>query len=136
MKVLNFFFLMFFLIISSLSKDGFAEQRPGKAVYETSSELGMKLNEKALKNIEVRTKKIDRITLLSIPIEGLVFFQNHIGVYRLRDGWFKLIKVQVMKKNDSEATIQTSELRSGDEIAIHGADLLRVAELDAFGGEE
>jgi hypothetical protein len=28
------------------------------------------------------------------------------------------------------------DLKSGDEIATHGADLLRVSEMDAFGGGE
>jgi hypothetical protein len=115
---------------------GHAETREGKAVYETSPELGMKISDVGLKNIEVQMTKVDGGGLLTFPKTALVYFQNDIGVYRRRDGWFKLIKVSSLKISEQSARIESSDLRAGDEVAIHGADLLRVAELDAFQGGE
>ena len=124
------------MLIASFSSIGLAELRSGKAVYETSNEKGMKLTERALKNIEVKTTKATGSTQHSLSKESLVYFQDEIGVYRLRENWFKLVKIQVIKKGLSEVTIRSSELQNGDEIAIHGADLLRVSEMDAFGSGE
>lgn len=124
------------MLIASYSSAGLAELRSGKAVYETSNEKGMKLTESALKNIEVKSTKVSGASLHILPKESLVYFQDEIGVYRRRDNWFKLVKIQVIKKGPSEVTIRSSELQNGDEIAIHGADLLRVSEMDAFGSGE
>lgn len=121
------------LSLTLLPSIGLSEERPGKAVFETSPEQGMKLTEKALKNIEVKTTKAVSGSQYLLPLESLVYFQDQVGIYRLRQGWFKLVKVEVMKKRGKESLVRTNEIQSGDEIAIHGADLLRVSEMDAFG---
>ena len=113
----------------------FGGVREGKAVYETS-ELGMKLTEKALVNIEVKTVRVGERSQLNCAREALVFYQDQIGVYRLREGWFKLVQVTVIKKNNLEAIIRSGELRSTDDLVVHGADLLRVSEMDAFESEQ
>lgn len=119
-----------------ISSNTMCEERPGKAVFEYSVESGMKLTEKALKNIEVKTTKVSSGSQQAISANALVYFQDQIGVYRLRNGWFKLVKVQLIKKGSSEVVIQSPELGADDEVAIHGADLLRVSEMDAAGGGE
>ncbi len=132
----NLIYLLFFMSLISVGFPTFSEERAGKAVYETSAELGMKLNEKALKNIEVQTKKISPSNDQVIPLDSIVNFQDQIGVYRLRDGWFKLINIEILNKDNRQATVRTNELKGGDDLVIHGADLLRVAEMDAFGSGE
>ena len=134
-KVNSIFLLAVFPILL-FSIDSSAEERPGKAVYETSAELGMRLGDKPLKNIEVKTIPYSSLSNQVIPIESLVHFQDQIGIYRLRDGWFKLIKIQIIKKKEKLVTVRTKELQEKDEVVIHGADLLRVAEMDAFGSGE
>ncbi len=113
-----------------------AEERPGKAVYETSSEQGMKLTEKALKNIEVKTIKIVSNQDNPLPLDGIVRFQDQVGVYRLRRGWFKLILVQLEKRDGQQVVVRSKDLQPDDEIVIQGAGLLRVAEMDASGSGE
>ena len=113
-----------------------AEKRDGKAVYETSPEQGMKISDIGLKNIEVTLGKVAGSSSFNIPLTGLVYFQDNIGIYRVREGWFKFIKIKLKSKNADHALIESADLRAGDQFAIHGADLLRVAELDAFGGGE
>jgi hypothetical protein len=121
---------------SFFSFPSFSEERNGKAVFEISPELGMRLTEKALKNIEVKTLKLATLSNYSVPPGSIVHFQDQTGVYRLREGWFKLVKVRIIKKNDREAFIDSSELKAQDELVVFGADLLRVAEMDAFGSGE
>jgi hypothetical protein len=128
--------LIVIALILTGSLNAFSAERPGKAVYETSEEQGMRLTEKALKNIEVSTLPFKEPGNDPVPLASLVYFQGKVGVYRLRHGWFKLISVQVVKKDDREAVIRSGDLLPGDEIVSHGADLLRVSELDAFGSGE
>ena len=111
-----------------------AEERPGKAVFLTSPESGMKISEKALKNIEVKLMKFSPAQ--AFPVESIVRFQDQTGVYRVRQGWFKLVPVQFKNTNERRVSIQSKDLQAGDEIAVHGADLLRVSEMDAFGSGE
>lgn len=122
--------------LAMLPVTGFSEERKGKAVYEISVKDGMKLTEKALKNIEVRTFKLKAGSDQAVPPESLVYFSDQVGVYRLRLGWFKLVQVQVLSKNNKDTLIRSSEFQSGDELVVRGAELLRVSELDAAGGVE
>jgi len=114
----------------------FAEAREGKAVFEISPETGMKMNEVALKNIEVQIRKSAGGEQQLLPKSALVFYQDKIGIYRLRDGWFKLVEVKVIRRDEKTATIQLKDSNSNDQIVISGGALMRVAEMDAFGGEE
>lgn len=107
-----------------------AEVREGKAVFEISEKLGFKLKEKARQNIGLETKKIANVAALEIPASAIVNRQDRTAVYRLRDGWFKLIVL------DSNKSARGADLKNGDELVVNGAGLLRVAEMDAFGGEQ
>ena len=124
--------MVFSGLITFLSFQGFTEERKGKAVYEISPEKGMKLTDKALKNIEVKTASIATPYEATVPLESLVRSQDQVGVYRVREDWFKLIKVQVIEENSQEAQI-SGDFQQGDSLVTEGAGLLRVSELDAFG---
>lgn len=91
---------------------------PGNAVTAADEHDGIKLSDKAQKAIGLKTE-----TFISGDVmkSALVFHQDKVSVYRFKDGWFKLISV--------------TELKSGDQIVVSGAALLRVAELDAFSTE-
>ena len=112
-----------------------AAERPGKAVFETSAESGMKLRPKALANIDVTLGPV-RAKPTSLPTTALVHTQDHVGVYRVRDGWYKLIPVRVSRRGGGDVVIEAEGLAVGDQVALTGAGLLRVAELDAFTGAE
>ncbi len=91
---------------------------PNNAVTAADEHDGIKLAPKAVQFIGLKTAAYDGHT---IPSTALVFYQTEVGIYRLRDGWFKLVPAK--------------DLRAGDQIVIEGVGLLRVAELDAFSGE-
>jgi hypothetical protein len=109
---------------------------PGKAILEASKNEGIKLSEIALKTLEVITAPIKTTSSLKFPLTGLIFSQAEVGVYRLRSGWFKFIKVKVINRTATEATIQSFELSPGNQIVIQGGDLLRLADLNVWSGGE
>lgn len=119
-----------------VGKIAFAEERKGKAVFEITKDNGMRLTDEALTNIEVEMAPVPSAKAVSLPSKSLIFFQDNVGAYRFRDGWFKLVPVKIVRKGDRFAEVQSAQLRIGDKIAIHGGDLLRVSELDALGGGE
>lgn len=108
---------------------------PNMAVQEASLKEGFKLAEKAKEVIGVKTKTVGAKPY-TIPVEALVYYGDKLGVYRLRNGWFKLIEIQKISKNNKTISLSSSELTEQDQVAITGVALLRVSEMDAFGGEQ
>jgi hypothetical protein len=107
------------------------------AVLEASPEKGFRLSDKALQTLEVKTEPVQLQGQRAIvPAGALVYYQDHIAVYRLRDGWFRLIEVRLLSKSSDRATIETSGVKSGDLIATHGVPLLRVTQLEIESGAE
>ncbi len=99
------------------------------AVTAVSTENGFRLSEKAKKTLGLGFLKLDTQPPWKIPAESLVVYQDHSGVYRLRDGWFKLVQVDVTYRSASELTIQCPDLKSPDEIVTQSVAHLRVADL-------
>lgn len=99
---------------------GGARTGQGKAILEASAERGMKISEKALKRLGVKTAKLAGSS--RIPKSALVQSAEETSVFVVRDGWFK--------------RVHADDLKGGEIIVVAGAPLLRVAELDVLGGEE
>ena len=112
-----------------------AEEAPPHAAIESSPEKGIRLSAAALKSLEVGTEPIGaRRETYQIPAGALIYSQDRVGVYRMRDGWFKLIKVVLLGRPAARATVRTAEFKPGDRVATRGVALLRVAEMDIEGG--
>lgn len=107
---------------------------PGKAVLAASKSDGIRLSEKALQTLQIKTLPIQSVSDLQVPIAALVFHQAETGIYRFRDGWFKLIPVQMRSRKAESARISSPEIQTGDQVAVSGVPLLRVADLEAWGG--
>jgi len=90
---------------------------PGKAVTAADPKQGIQLAVKAVEALGLQTRKVSALPVL-VPKEGLVISREKTAVYRVREGWYKLVPL--------------SDLRVGDEMVIQGSDLLRVADLAAF----
>ncbi len=99
---------------------GGARTGEGKAILEASAERGMKISEKALKRLGIRTARLANPA--RIPKSALVQSAEETSVFVVRDGWFK--------------RVHADDLKGGEMIVIAGAPLLRVAELDVLGVEE
>lgn len=106
----------------------------GKAVLEAAPERGMRLSEKALRRLGVRTARL--AGAFRLPLSALIHSEDEVGLYRLRRGWYKRVAVEVLGSERGLAVVRSGELMAGDEVVISGAPLLRVAELDVLGEEE
>ena len=105
---------------------------PGNAVTAADPERGIQLSPEALQTLKIGSVSVPANGV--IPKSAIVTFKDEVGVYRLRDGWFKLVEGSAKNRNSDVVFIphRSSDLRSGDSVVVHGAPLLRVAELDAF----
>lgn len=109
---------------------------PGNAVTAANPETGFQLSEEALKTLGIKTKTIP--TNSTFPKQAIVTFKDETGVYRLRDGWYKLIEGEIEPQGNGIRFTpnKRQDLRVGDHIVVEGVPLLRVTELDAFSGGE
>ena len=109
---------------------------PGNAVTAASPETGLQLSDEALKTLGVKTQPLPANNVF--PKQAIVMFKNETGVYRLRDGWYKLIEGETEPQGNRVRFTphKRQDLRPGDQIVVEGVPLLRVTELDAFSGGE
>ncbi len=115
-------------------EEGGARFGPGKAITAANKKDGIQLSEKAVKTLGLSYVAATGDGTFKLPFKTAVFFQDEVGVYRLKNGWHKLIEVQLISKTASEVVVKTAELKAGDQIAKDGVPLLRAAELEAWGG--
>lgn len=112
--------------------DEFPNVGPNYAVTAASRDLGFQLSAKALKTLGIAWFPSAASNAQEIPASALVYFQEHVGVYRLRDNWFHLIPVKILKSTATQARIDSNELRSGDAVVSQGVGFLRVTEMSLF----
>lgn len=123
------FWSLTFLFLIMVEETAWAEEEEipaagaPMAVSEYTETNGMKLSEKAIKTIEIEYFKISASSdITKIPSSCIVYYGENTGVYRYREGWFKLVKVK--------------ELKTGDQVVSQGAPLLRVAEMEVSSAAE
>lgn len=112
---------------------------PGKAITAISEKEGFQLSEKAQRRLNLRFLTLAQSEPYRLPAQALVYSQFEVGVYRLRQGWFKFVEVEKISSpqpSSASLSIRSSELQAGDQIVIQGTGLVRVADLEAFGGHE
>lgn len=115
-------------------EEGAASVGPGKAITAASKQTGIQLSEKAVQTLGLKTTTIESQNIHRLSPKAVVSFQDEMGVYRLRSGWYKLIEIEISSKSAQEIVVKSAELKPGDQIVTEGVGLLRVAELEAFGG--
>lgn len=108
---------------------------PTLAVLEANLKDGFRLSDKAKKVIGLVTKPLG-LKPHVIPPSAVVNYGDRVGVYRLRNGWFKLIEIKNSDELQGSVATSSAELKDDDQIAVEGVALLRVSEMDAFGGEQ
>lgn len=107
---------------------------PDKAVTAASKEMGIQLSEKAIDALEIKTAPVKSGKDIELPDSALVLYQAESGIYVFRKGWFKLIPVHVLSKKPQTVRVDSSQIQTGDQVVVSGVPLLRVAELEAWGG--
>lgn len=106
---------------------------PRKAVVAANQKQVFKLSEKALKTLELELMPIENSRIL-VPRNALIQFQDFAAIYRLRDGWFRIVEVEPAMSGE-RAMFSSKEFKPGDKVVVKNGSLLRVVELDVFGPE-
>lgn len=136
-------YMMLIACLLFFSTQGFTEEAEegkksrvgsGKAVIEASEKEGLKLSEKALKNLELEFQTMTDKRIQAVPISSLVHFQDFAAVYRERAGWFKMVEIEPTI-HGSYAQFTSKDILSGDRIVTKNSGLIRVIDLDVFGPE-
>lgn len=104
----------------------------GNAVTAADENDGIRLSPKAIETMGIKTAPYNKG---QIPASALVRYQDNIGVYRLRNDWFKLLPIRIKGQQGDILTILAADLEPNDQIVIERTGLMRAAELDAFSGE-
>lgn len=113
------------------------ESAPAPAGSESSAGKGFQLSPQALKALEVKTQPVgSKPARLELPVGALVYFQDRVGVFRLRNGWFKFVEVRLLERPASPAKVSSIELKAGDQVVTRGAALLRVMQMNLEGSAE
>lgn len=106
---------------------------PNKGVLEASKGEGIKLSPQAEKNFEISKVKYNGKSI-ELSHSSIVTAGTEVNVYRFRNGFYKRIDFETVKKLDKKIELKSKDLKSGDEIAVTGLGFLRLAEIAAFGG--
>lgn len=106
----------------------------GKAIAQADKKKGFQLSQSAIRTIGLKFLTIKNLEDYQLPAEALVRFQEEFGVYRFRNGWFRLVEIRPVFTTKSHFTTRTNEIQANDQIVIDGVPLLRVAELEVLGG--
>lgn len=105
-----------------------------KGILEAHEKEGIKLSPEALKTFEIRTLRLIGAGPWTVPASAKLQSGEEVNVYRLRDSFFRRSDFKIVKSDRLQMTIQSLDLKPGDEIVVSGIGYLRIAEIAAFGG--
>lgn len=107
---------------------------PEKGITEFNERQGFKLSAEALKNFDLKFTKLRGDGPWVLPKSAVVHSGEETNLFRKRNDFFKRIDFQMIKNSGNELTVDSDDLREGDEVVIAGLGFLRIAELAATGG--
>lgn len=100
------------------------------AIEVNDEHLGIKLSDKALKNLNIETKQITSSKVI-LPKEAIVLVRDQTFVYFLRERFFKLVAVKIKERRDAQYTVVLNDFNSIGAVVTKGADLIRISEVYA-----
>jgi hypothetical protein len=122
----TFVLAAFFISSVSYAHDhggGGAAIGKGKGVESYDESLGFVLAKEAIKRLGVVWTSVPIAKTCDLKTAQVISALDRKTVYRLRDQKFKSVKVDC------------HEMKNGDQVVTHGAEFLRVIEMDLTGGE-
>lgn len=121
-------------VFASEEEEASSSVGPNKAITAANPKSGLQLSDKATALLGLAFEKISSTKTHRVPASCAVYFQDEVGVYRVRGGWIKLVEIEIKSRTASEIVFDSSEIQPEDTIVNAGVPLLRVAELEAWGG--
>lgn len=89
-----------------------------------------KVSEKALNVMGIKFQRINRSGPWIFPKEALVKVKFTRGVYRRFEDNITYVIVNILKEDAQSVTLQSDDLEAGDDVAVSGANFLRLTEAD------
>lgn len=106
----------------------------GKGIVSASEEHGIQISPQAEKVFEIQRVTIQQTQTIELPKTAVVTAGTEVNLYRYRDGHYKRIDFELIRKTEKQIVVLSKDLKKGDEIVVRGMGLLRIAEIAAFGG--
>lgn len=106
---------------------------PDKGILEASAENGIRISPEAERNFEIQKIPVQGIRIV-LPRAAIVTAGVEVNLFRYRDGMYKRIDFATVSRAGDRITVISSDLKTGDQIALTGLGFLRMAEIAAFGG--
>lgn len=102
----------------------------GKAIKELDEEKGISFSKEAMANLKIELKTLTKDSI-TIPKVSLVYSRVQKAIYVLRDGYFKMVEVSVLKSNKKSYFIKIKNFEKGDKIVMSDVNLIRVSDIYA-----
>lgn len=103
---------------------------PGKAIEAFDKEQGFKLSSKAANAMKVSFEKLNQQSPWRVPKEAIINLKQSTGIYRKYNDWTSMVLVKILKREGDIFIVASEDLEKGDEIAISGANFLRMIDAD------
>lgn len=100
----------------------------GKAIAAVDEMKGFKLSNEAIKTLKLKLKVVNGDEF-EIAKSTLVASKDLRGVYRFRGGFFKLLKVKILKETKNGYKVKVAGVEFGDQIVTNGLGLLRISDV-------
>lgn len=100
----------------------------GKAITEIDDKKGFKLSPEAMRTLDVGFQIVSG-SEFTIATESLVSFKKVNGVYRYRNGYFKLVDVTILKTIKDGYQVKAPLVENGDQILNKAVGLVRIADV-------
>lgn len=117
----------------------------GEGEEEGSSSVGPEkgILAKSDKGIQLAPEAVSTFDLKAVPFtngsikvsqQAIVQIKNEKSIFRLRDGWYKRVPIKIIRTAEDYATIESLDLKPGDQVVVQATGFLRMAEVAAEGG--
>lgn len=102
----------------------------GKAIIEINDKYGFKLSPEAIKTLSLKLDTVNGEEF-EIKKETLVTSKAISGIYRFKNGFFKLLPAEIKKETKDGYLVFVKNIVFGDQIVTNGVGLLKVADVYA-----
>ena len=110
---------------------------PDKAIREfNESSESFKLSPETISLIGIKESTIrseDSPNTFRVPRQSVVEYQDKTGVFVLTNGWYKLVEIEILRKNQKSAIVRSAKLSGSDLVSVSGLGTLRSAFLQVTG---